>query len=245
MAQRFFVGGVVDRSQIGTSIALPDEVVHHALRVLRLATGTPITLFDGSGGEYRATLVHAGRRDATAELEAFDPVERESPLRVTLVQSILAADAMDFAVRKSVELGAAAISPVFATRSQRWPAGDRSDKRLAHWRGIAVAACEQCGRNRIPAIAAAEPLDAWLRASPRRSSVLAGPQAGASLAAHALRSPPEAIVIGPEGGFTPLELALASASGVVAVHLGPRVLRSETAAVAALATLAAIAGDAR
>jgi 16S rRNA (uracil1498-N3)-methyltransferase len=245
MAPRFFAGGLLDRSRIGTTIALPDEVVHHALRVLRLPDATSITLFDGSGGEYRATLVHVGRRDANARLEGFDPVERDSPLRVTLVQSILATDAMDFTIRKAVELGAAALVPVFAARSQRVRSGERSDKRLAHWRAIAVAACEQCGRNRIPAVTAPEPLDDWLRAEPRLTSVLAGPHSGESLVAHALRKPPEAVVIGPEGGFTAAELALAGQCGVVAVHLGPRVLRAETAAMAALATLAAIAGDAR
>lgn len=245
MAPRFFVATTLDPSRVGTSIALPDEIVHHALRVLRLAEGAPITLFDGTGGEYSATLVHAGKRDATARLDAFDRIERESPLGVTLVQSVLATDAMDYVVRKSVELGVTAITPVFAARSQRVRGGDREDKRLAHWRSIAVAACEQCGRNRVPGIAAPEPLDAWLRASQRERSVLAALQAEMSLAAFAARTPPEAVVIGPEGGFTETELAFARAMGVVSVHLGPRMMRAETAGVAALAMLAAIAGDAR
>jgi 16S rRNA (uracil1498-N3)-methyltransferase len=231
---------------VGTTIALPDEVAHHVVRVLRLDSGAPVTLFDGTGGEYLATLVEAGRRRATAQLERFDAVERESPLEVTLVQAVLAADAMDYAIRKAVELGVSAVTPVVATRSQFSLAGERGEKRLAHWRGIAIAACEQCGRNRIPPVASPQPLEAWLATvNPERPSVIASPGATASLAAFAARTPPRSIVIGPEGGFTDAELSLAVDKRIVLVHLGPRVLRAETAGVAALAILAAVAGDAR
>lgn len=231
---------------VGTPIALPGEVAHHVVRVLRLDSGAALTLFDGSGGEYAATLVETGKRGAIARLERFDAIERESPLDVTIVQSVLAADAMDYTIRKAVELGVAAIAPVIAARSQFSLAGGRGERRLAHWRGIAIAACEQCGRNRVPAIEMPQPLEAWLGgADSKRPAVIAAPGAAQSLAAFAARTLPVAILIGPEGGFTESEVARAVAERIVPVHLGPRVLRADTAGVAALAMLAAIAGDAR
>ena len=243
MPPRFFVGSAL--AATSEPIALPETVAHHATRVLRMMVGDPLVLFDGTGGEWRATLVEVGKRGATARIESFDPVERESPLAILLVQAILAADAMDYAVRKAVELGVTAIQPVVATRSQFPLSGDRSDKRIAHWRGIAIAACEQCGRNRVPAVAAPLPLDAWLRSAHPGPAVIASPATGTSLAAFAARTLPAAIVVGPEGGCSDAEMALARERDVTAVHLGPRVLRAETAGVAALAMLAALAGDAR
>ena len=246
MPPRFHIGSGLSRASIGTTFPLPDAVAHHVVRVLRLQGGAPLILFDGTGGEYAATLVEAGKREPLARLERFDPVERESPLRVTLVQAVLAADAMDYAIRKSVELGVSAVAPILAARSQFAPSGERGEKRLAHWRGIAIAACEQCGRNRVPTIASVCSLEAWLATTdPERPSVIAAPGAAESLAAFLLRTPPAAILIGPEGGFTQGEVSLALDKRVTPVHLGPRVLRAETAGVAALAMLAAVAGDAR
>jgi 16S rRNA (uracil1498-N3)-methyltransferase len=241
MPPRFFVDAQLRASP--ATIALPEAVAHHATRVLRLSTGDPIVLFDGTGGEYHATLLDAGRHGATVRIDRFEPAERESPLHVTLVQAILAADPMDYAVRKTVELGVTALQPVFAARTQR--SFRSEDKRLGHWRAIAVAACEQCGRNRVPEVAAPLALDAWLRSARESPAVIAGPATEVSLAAFASRTAPAAIVVGPEGGFTDDEMALARDCGVVAVHLGPRVLRAETAGVAALAMLAALVGDAR
>lgn len=243
MPPRFFVDAPLAVS--AAPVPLPAAVAHHATRVLRLGAGDPLVLFDGSGGEYHATLVEAARRGATARVERFDPIERESPLSVTLVQAVLATDAMDYAVRKAVELGVAAIQPIVAARSQFPLATGQRDKRVAHWRGIAVAACEQCGRNRVPFVAAPLPFEAWLEAPRGAPVVIAGPATATSLAAFAARSVPAAIVVGPEGGFTDAEMARAQAGGVQAVHLGPRVLRAETAGVAALAMLAALIGDAR
>ena len=151
---------------------MPDPVAHHALRVLRLAVGDRIALFTGDGGEFAATLVRADKRDAFARIDAFDAVERESPLAVTLVQGIAANDAMDHAVRRSVELGVAAIQPVLTTRSARVPDGERGEKRLAHWRQIVVAACEQCGRNRVPDVRAVMTLERWLESSGHRYEIL-------------------------------------------------------------------------
>lgn len=244
---RFHVDAAIPRDRPGTLLELPENVATHALRVLRLGAGDRIVLFDGHGGEHAAAIVAAGRHGATARLLEFDPVERESPVPTALVMSVIAADPMDFAVRKAVELGVGAVLPVVAARSQGATAGERADRRLAHWRAVAIAACEQCGRNRIPPVAAPVRLATWFAefdGEPGTAAVLA-PGAARSLAALARSAPPKYVLIGPEGGFTDVELAQAVRLGIEPVHLGSRVLRAETAALAALATLNATVGDAR
>jgi len=214
--------------------------------VLRLAAGDRIVLFTGAGGEFAATLSRADKRDAVARIDAFDPVERESDFPVTLVQGIAANDAMDHAVRRAVELGAAAIQPVLTTRSARVPDGERGEKRLAHWRQIVIAACEQCGRNRVPEVRDVVTLERWLaERSTAATGLVLSPTAEIAIAAtprpqHALD-----MLVGPEGGFTAAEIALAQRRTMVAVRLGPRVLRAETAALASLAAINALWGDFR
>jgi 16S rRNA (uracil1498-N3)-methyltransferase len=214
--------------------------------VLRLAVGDAIVLFTGAGGEFAATLARADKRAAAVRIDAFDPKERESDFAVTLVQGIAANDAMDHAVRRAVELGAAAIQPVLTTRSARVPDGERGEKRLAHWRQIVVAACEQCGRNRVPEVRDVVTLERWLAdRNAAATGLVLSPTAEVALAAtprpqHALD-----MLIGPEGGFTADEVALAQRRGMIAVRLGPRVLRAETAALASLAAINALWGDFR
>jgi 16S rRNA (uracil1498-N3)-methyltransferase len=241
-APRFYVRDPLSPDLAGSEIALPDDVGHHALRVLRLATGEAITLFDGSGGEYAATLARAGKREAWARIDAFDPVDRESPLGATLVQAITATDTMDAIVRHAVELGAAAIAPVVTERSARFPAGAHGDKRLAHWREVAVAACEQCGRNRIPDVYAPAMLTEWMR-TPRSGIVF---DAGAVEALPpAAPAKPLHVRVGAEGGFTEREMELATRAGLRPVRAGPRVMRAETAALCALAAINVSWGDFR
>ena len=169
-------------------------------------------------------------------------VERESPHAVTLVQAIVAPDVMDWIVRKAVELGAAGVAPVVSSRTQRAPA-ERLDRRLERWRQIAVAACEQCGRNRVPAVHAPVPLEDWIRTQPSLAgAVLLDPEAPTSLAESVRASVVRAVLVGPEGGFVPEEVAAARTAGTVTAHLGVRILRAETAALAALATLEAVGG---
>jgi len=241
-APRFFVPGVA--ADIGVEIALPDGVAHHATRVLRLAAGAPLVLFGGDGGEYAATLSKIDKRGATVRIERFDPVERESPLALTLVMAIIAADPMDVAVRKAVELGAIAIAPVIAARSQRIAGAAKTDKRLLHWQQIAIAGCEQCGRNRVPVVEPPAPFGQWLASrDPSAGAVMLVPGAASSLPVVARTLRLRHVLVGPEGGFTDDEVAQALANGIQAAHLGPRVLRAETAAIAALATLNAAAGD--
>jgi 16S rRNA (uracil1498-N3)-methyltransferase len=241
-APRFFAPGALSRSSVGSEIELPDDVVHHALRVRRLAAGDAIALFDGTGGEYAATITRAGKRDALARIDRFDPVEREASLAVTLAQAIAATDTMDAIVRHAVELGAAAIQPIVSERSARFPAGAHGAKRLAHWRQVVVAACEQCGRNRLAEVRDPLPLSDWL--SHPHTGIVLEAGAGASLAAVPAADGIAALV-GPEGGLTEREVAQASRAGLHPIRLGPRILRAETAALAALATVNLMWGDFR
>jgi 16S rRNA (uracil1498-N3)-methyltransferase len=243
---RFFVPPPLDPSAVGSDFPLPEAPAHHALRVLRLAVGDPLTLFTGVGGEFAATLVRAGRRDAWVRLDAYLPVERESALAITLVQGIAATDAMDTIVRRAVELGVAALQPVVSARGARFPAGAHGEKRLAHWRQVAVAACEQCGRNRVPAVHDVTDLADWLRArDATRPGIALDPEAATSIAALPAPAQPLDLLIGPEGGLTPDEAARATRAGLAAARMGPRVLRTETASLAALAALNALWGDFR
>lgn len=238
---RFHVPEPIAPATAGAAIALPERVAHHATRVLRLGVGDRVVLFDGTGGEHRARLVRVDRQGAQAEIERHDPIEREAPVAVTLAQSVLATDAMDYAVRKAVELGAAAIEPVVAARSQ----GASRSNRGEHWRRIVLAACEQCGRNRIPPIEAPRPLDDWLAARGRATpGVVLVPEANVSLATIAPAGVLD-LLVGPEGGFDAREVDAALRSGLRAAALGPRVLKAETACVAALSVLQAGSGDLR
>jgi 16S rRNA (uracil1498-N3)-methyltransferase len=243
---RFHVGGDAAPGAAGSEFALPEAVAHHALRVLRLAIGDRATLFTGKGGEFAATLLRAGKRDAVVRIDGFDPVDREPALAVTLVQGLAANDAMDLAVRKAIELGVAAIVPVVTVRSARMPDGERGAKRLAHWRQVAVAACEQCGRNRVPVVHESLTLAQWLDGRVRDGQAwILDPNAERALAAEPPPPAGLALLIGPEGGFAAGEIAQARASGVIGVRLGPRVLRTETAGPAALAAIHALWGDFR
>ena len=241
-APRFFLGGTLVPPGVGTEMALPDDVAHHALRVLRLVPGDEIVLFDGSGGEYRATIARASKREAFARIDRFDAVDRESSFRVTLAQAIVATDAMDAIVRHAVELGVAAIQPLVTERSARFPAGAHGEKRLAHWRQVAVSACEQCGRNRVPKLHDPAPLSEWL-ASPR-AGVVFDAQSQATLASLPSATSLD-VLVGPEGGLTEAEVDRAASAGLRAVRLGPRILRADTAALSALAAVNLLWGDFR
>ncbi len=226
----------------GQVIELHESAAHHAVRVLRLAVGDALTLFDGTGGEYAATLVRIDRRGASVRIERFLAVERESPLAVTLAQGIVANDAMDYAVRKATELGVTSIQPLVTARSAPFPPGERGDKRIAHWRQVVIAACEQCGRNRVPEVFPSRTFTEWLAAW--SGSVIAlVPDADRSAVALVQPPGPLALLIGPEGGLDAREVAAARAKKFNLVRLGPRVLRAETAAVAGLSVLQALWGD--
>jgi 16S rRNA (uracil1498-N3)-methyltransferase len=228
----------------GASVALSETAAHHAARVLRLRVGDAVTLFNGAGGEYPATITAIGKHDVTVAVQRHDAVERESPLAVTLVQAISSGERMDLTIQKAVELGVARIVPVESERCVVRLKGERAAKRAEHWRQVVVSACEQCGRNRIPEVAAIAPLDDWLAAEPgdaQRWVLLPG----AERALRELPRPARAIelLVGPEGGFTATEVEAAQRAGFAPLRLGPRVLRTETAAPALLAALQALWGD--
>jgi 16S rRNA (uracil1498-N3)-methyltransferase len=246
-APRIFVAEPLPRTPTGRDFELPEAGARHVALALRMRAGDALTLFDGTGGEVAATITRIDKRGVGASLGRFDPVERESPHRVTLVQAVIANDPMDWAVRKAVELGVAAVQPVLAARSQGSARGEKAERRLAHWRGIAIAACEQCGRNRVPEVRPAMTLADWLAgattppmdATGTGRVLMLAPGAARTLAAACAAGPPSGVIVGPEGGFTDDELDLAQRCGVERVGLGPRVLRAETATVAALAIVGA------
>lgn len=242
-APRFFVTDALPRPWVqGTRAEIGEAVARH-LQVLRLAPGDHITLFDGQGGEFHAVINVIGKRRAQIELTGFDPVERESPLMITLVQALATSDKMDLIVQKAVELGVTRIQPIATERATLKLAGDRAQKRTEHWQSIAQAACEQCGRNRVPVVGGIMMLDAWLASPVEGLRLLMQPDAASSLTGGIHGAQPVALLIGPEGGFSAGELALAAGHRVAAVRFGPRVLRTETAGLAALAALNALHGD--
>jgi len=217
----------------------------HVLRVLRLHAGDPLVLFDGRGGEYPARLVGAGKGGAVVATGDHHGIERESPLAITLLQGLARGEKMDLVVQKATELGIARIVPVALGRSvMRVADGERADRKLAHWQAVAVSACEQCGRNRVPEILAPMAFAAALAlAADIGQRLLLAPSAEQDLGAMELTAAPLALLIGPEGGLEDDEIVTAARQGWRAARFGPRVLRTETAAIAALAVLQARAGD--
>ncbi|MGN6390543.1 MAG: 16S rRNA (uracil(1498)-N(3))-methyltransferase [Burkholderiaceae bacterium] len=223
----------------GSSIRLPDTVAHH-IQVLRLRAGDAITLFDGTGGSYAATLTTVERRHAEAAIGAFSPDETELPFPVVLAQALPEGAKMDWIVEKAVELGASAITPLSARRCVTRLSDERAEKKLIHWRAIVVAAAEQSGRNRLPPVAVPIAIERWEAPAGHRALLLS-PRGAQSLAGWARARLPEpvALLVGPEGGFAAEEEDAAIARGALPLTMGPRILRTETAGLAALAALAA------
>lgn len=228
-----------------SEVALPDHAAAHAVRVLRLRAGDAVTLFNGDGHEYPARLVAAGIREVRAEITSKKSPLRESPLRITLVQALARGEKMDWIVQKATELGVARIIPVSTGRSEVKLDAARGGKRLEHWRAVAIAACEQCGRNVLTGIEAPVELSGWLKTS-------AGSRPGTRWMLHPegharardLRaSGALELAVGPEGGFGEADLAVLRAHDFRALALGPRILRTETAGIAALAALQGLYGD--
>ena len=236
---RFFCATRLSDGGQGSEIELPRATARHVAQALRMRLGDAVTLFNGEGGEFAATITRIDKHGVSVRIDAFDPVERETSHPTILVQSVIAADMMDLVVRKAVELGVAAIVPVFAEYSQRAP-GTRTVRRVERWRQIAIAACEQCARNRVPAIADVVPLSAWLDLDGNGARVvMLSPDAPMSYAEVLHKSVPRFIVVGPEGGFTQREIDHAVRNGASLVRLGRTILRAETAALAALAAIVA------
>jgi 16S rRNA (uracil1498-N3)-methyltransferase len=227
----------------GTTVTLDDDAAHHVRDVLRCTAGTTLALFNGDGCDYTAELTIVGGGAVTASVIARQPRTHESPLAITLVQAISRGERMDYTVQKAVELGVTAIAPVMSRRSVVRLDGARELKRLAHWRGIVRHAAEQSGRSVLPEVHAIVSLAQWLTARPSGACLSLEPGAERNLAQIPDPGDALAIVAGPEGGFEPEEVALMRAHGVSGVRLGPRILRTETAALCALVVLQTRFGD--
>jgi 16S rRNA (uracil1498-N3)-methyltransferase len=227
--------------QTGLTLSLPAGAARH-VQVLRLQPGDVITLFNGEGGEFDACVTRMSRSDVEVEVGVHHPVEREAARAVHLLAGITANDRMDWLVEKATELGVASITPLVAERSVLKLKGERADKKLAHWQGVAVAAAEQCGRNRVPTIHPAVTLNEWLKKAPPGErwvlSLSEGTRPMAQLMASSSVSEAVTVLSGPEGGLSPAEEAAALAGSFLPVTLGPRVLRAETAPLAVLAVCA-------
>ncbi len=228
---------------VGQQIDLPEAVAHHVF-VLRLGVGDRITLFNGGGGEFSATLTAVDKRRASAELKTFSPREAEPAHALTLAQALPEGSKMDWIIEKAVELGVTAIQPLVAARSVVRLSDERAAKRVAHWQGVIIAASEQCGRNRLPALAAPLPVLPWLAQHDLHPRILLSPRATQSLSDWARHHAPQALtlMIGPEGGFSDEEERAAIAGGALCLSMGERVLRTETAGLAAVASLNALWG---
>ena len=227
-----------------SEIVLPEQSAEHLTRVLRLEAGAPFTVFNGQGGEYPAVLGPRNGRKVLARLSEHDAVERESSLSITLLQGVARGERMDLIVQKVTELGVSRIVPVLAERSVVKVDAKQRERKLEHWQSIAISACEQCGRNRVPEVQAPAALVDAIEALPHAGlRCLLAADGSESLASAARNATGIVLLIGPEGGLADNERQLARANGFSAYRLGPRILRTETAGLAALAALQAMAGD--
>jgi 16S rRNA (uracil1498-N3)-methyltransferase len=225
----------------GARLALPPGAARH-VQVLRLQPGHAVTLFDGRGGEWSAAITRMGRSEVEVAVGAHDAVEREAARPVHLAVGLMAAERMDWLVEKATELGAASLTPVLTARSSLRLAGERAAKKRAHWQAVAVAACEQSGRNRLLDVREQLSFQEYLQTREGGARLLLSLDAAApGLRAAALGAPAQAATLlsGPEGGLDAAEEAAARAAGFTPASLGPRVLRAETAPLAALALLTA------
>ena len=229
---------------IGSQVDLPPPALNHVVKVLRLKPGAALTLFNGAAGEFQGVLTAVTRSTATVSLHAYTPRETESPLPVLLVQGISRGERMDYTLQKAVELGVSTLLPVLTERSVVKLEQERRRHRIQHWQGVIASACEQCGRNRLPLLLEPVSLAEGLRSTALQGlKLVLDPLAKPTLST--INPPPAAVslLVGPEGGLSPAEIVMAEAAGFTAVRLGPRVLRTETAGLAALTAVQLLWGD--
>lgn len=226
----------------GAELSLNDSAAQHLGRALRMRPGDAVLLFDGAGNEHRAELLELGKRSVSVRVGPASGSNRESGLTIELGQVMSRGERMDYAVQKATELGVTRIVPLFSERCEVKLSSERQDKRQQHWQQVAISACEQSGRSRVPEIAQPQPLSQWLTQCHSALKLVLHPDAAMPLAQR--QAPASvALLIGPEGGLGDQEIAQARAAGFDSLQLGPRVLRTETAPVAALAVLQYLWGD--
>lgn len=226
---------------VGNRMVLPEDAAGHLVRVLRLGVGDACVLFNGDGRDYDARIVAITKASVEVDIASARELRNESPLRIMLVQAIARGEKMDWILQKATELGVAGIVPVHSERGEVRLDGERAEKRLRHWRSVVVAACEQSGRARIPEVAAPRALAEALADLPATRCML-DPEAAQPLPSNVAGNAC-ALAIGPEGGWSARDIATLEAAGFGGARLGPRVLRTETAGIAAIAALQALAGD--
>ena len=227
-----------------STITLPAAAANHAIKVLRLQVGDTLRLFNGDGHDYSASIEAISKHEVIVKTGQATALSNEPALKITLAQGISAGDRMDFTIQKSVELGIHAIQPISCQRSVVKLSGDRADKRREHWQNVATSACEQSGRAFLPEVGQATSLAKWLAGAPSFATrITLDPLATTRLQDLPTPSGPICLLIGPEGGLTEEEIALAKSQGFTGVRLGPRILRTETAALATLAAIHALWGD--
>ena len=242
MTRLYFPGEIADHGECRVVAGQ----AHHVIHVLRLQVGAPLTLFDGRGVEYPARIKHIDKSGLTLAVSGRNEVSRESPLDIVLAQGISSGERMDYTVQKCVELGVSAIQPLLTQRSVVRLTGERAERRVAHWQAVTAAACEQCGRNLLPAVLPVQPLMKWLGEPSPSTAVrfLLSPHAPTTHLRDIDRPQGRVtLLVGPEGGWNTEETEAALAASFTPLALGPRVLRTETAAVAALAAMQALWGD--
>ncbi len=225
-------------------LTLPEAVAHH-VQVRRLGPGELITLFNGSGGEYSASIERVEKKRVDVQVKVFSAREAEPSHSLVLAQGLPEGTKMDWILEKAVELGATAIQPLMCSRSVVRLSDERAAKKMSHWQGILAAAAEQCGRNRLPHLAGPLPFGSWIAQQDLHRRILLSPRGGQSLSEWARHHPAQAVtlVVGPEGGLSPAEEDAAIASGALCLTLGSRVLRTETAGMTAMAVLQAVWGE--
>ena len=228
---------------VGSRIVLPESAANHLVRVLRLREGDGCVLFNGDGNDCGARIAVAGKREVVVEILNLDPVHNESPFRITLLQGIARGEKMDLILQKATELGAAAIAPVLAERTEVKLDAERTEKRMAHWRSVIVSACEQSGRATIPRLSAPASLADAARASADSLKLTLDPVGEHTLGSLPASAASATLAIGPEGGWSPRDRETLRAAGYTGLRLGPRVLRTETAGLAAIAALQSRLGD--
>ncbi|MXS85841.1 16S rRNA (uracil(1498)-N(3))-methyltransferase [Nitrosomonas sp. HPC101] len=251
MTARFFHATSIHGAE---QITLDSDTSHHAAQVLRLRQGDRVTLFDGTGGEFFGYIAQISKSACVVKIEHYQPIERESPLRITLAQAVCANEKMDWIIQKAVEQGIVRIQPLITGRTLVRLTEERARKRGLHWQKIIISACEQCGRNRIPQLLPAIPLSHWLEKKLMRKQKNNNPSGHDIILSPVARlrltelSPPESgesitLLTGPEGGFTEEETGAVLHAGFIPIRLGNRILRTESAALAAIAAAQTLWGD--
>jgi 16S rRNA (uracil1498-N3)-methyltransferase len=233
-----------DHLQPGTEAVLPETAHRHVIQVLRLRAGDRVIVFNGDGNDCPGVLTRADKRSTRVQIESCHAVDNESGLHIHLVQGISRRERMDLTIRKGVELGVSCITPLVTERSVVNLAGERLQRRQQHWLSIVTSACEQCGRSRLPVMNAPATLANWLTQADDGARLILAPAQTTRIRQLPVPTTQRVtLMVGPEGGFTLDEYALAEAAGYTGINLGPRILRTETAAIASIAMLQAQWGD--